>query len=104
LPIDLDFMNKLEKHGNHNGHDVWGEVKPPEKLGIHGTNVAVDHEICSGDAICVNVCPVNVFEMVDSPGYPISNTKSDPVRESDCIFCLACEASCPVKAIKITQK
>ncbi len=103
MPIDPDFKNKLGKQGKHNGHDVWGEVKPPEKLGIHGTDVAVDHEICSGDAICVNVCPVNVFEMVDSPGHPVSDTKSDPARESDCIKCLACEASCPVGAIKITQ-
>jgi NAD-dependent dihydropyrimidine dehydrogenase PreA subunit len=103
LPIDPDFKNKLEKNGTHNGHDVWGEVKPPEKLGIHGTNVSVDHDICSGDAICVNVCPANVFEMIDTPGHPVSDTKSDPIREPDCIKCLACETSCPVGAIKITQ-
>ncbi len=29
--------------------------------------------------------------------------KSDPVREQDCIFCMVCEAACPVKAIKITH-
>ena len=104
MSIDPDFMKKLEKHGQHNGHDVWGIVEPPKKLGIHGTNVAVDHELCTGDAVCVSVCPVSVFEMVDSPGHPASDTKSDPVRESDCVFCLACEASCPAKAIKITPK
>ena len=104
MPIDPDFIKKLKKHGKHNDHDVWGEVQPPEKLGIHGTNVAVDHELCTGDAICVDVCPVNVFDMIDSPGHPTSATKSDPVREPDCIFCMACETACPPKAIKITPK
>ncbi|MEM2057596.1 MAG: 4Fe-4S binding protein, partial [Thermoproteota archaeon] len=28
--------------------------------------------------------------------------KADPVRESDCITCLACETACPVQAIKIS--
>ena len=104
MPIDPDFMKKLKKQGQHNGHEVWGKVKPPKKLGIHGTNVTVDHEVCDGDAICVQVCPVNVYEMIDSPGHPKSDKKSDPVRESDCIFCMACEISCPPKAIKITQE
>jgi len=103
MPIDPDFVKKLKKHGQHGGHDVWGEVDPPEKLGIHGTNVAVDHDLCDGEATCVGACPVNVFEMIDSPGHPRSAKKSDPVRESDCIFCMACEISCPPKAIKITQ-
>jgi NAD-dependent dihydropyrimidine dehydrogenase PreA subunit len=104
MPIDPEFTTKVMKHGQHNGHDVWGEVKPPEKLGIHGTTVAVDHDLCDGDATCAQVCPVNVFEMIDSPGHPTSNKKSDPVRESDCIYCMACETQCPPKAIKITQK
>ena len=43
MPIDPEFSKKLNKNDQHNGHDVWGEVKPPEKLGVHGTNVAVDH-------------------------------------------------------------
>jgi len=104
MPIDPDFQKNLKVSGEHAGHQVWGDVKPPEKLGIHGTNVAVDHDVCDGDAICVQVCPVNVFEMIESPGHPGSDKKSDPVRESDCIFCMACELSCPPKAIKITPK
>jgi len=102
LPIDPEFMNKLKISGEHAGHKVWGEVKPPEKLGIHGTNVAVDQDICNGDEVCVSVCPVNVFEMIPSPGHPTSNKKSDPVREKDCIQCMACEIQCPTQAIKIT--
>ena len=63
MPIDPDFMKK-SKVDTHNGHDVRGEVNPPKKLGIHGTQVAVDQDLCNGDAICVSVCPVSVFEMI----------------------------------------
>jgi NAD-dependent dihydropyrimidine dehydrogenase PreA subunit len=102
MPIDPEFMKKLEKTGEHRGHAVWGKVNPPAKLGIHGTTVAVDWDVCDGDEVCVGVCPVNVFEMVDTPGHPTSSKKSDPVRESECIQCLACEVQCPTQAIKIT--
>jgi len=102
MPIDPEFQKKLKATGDHNGHGIWGETSPPTKLGIHGTMVAVDHDICNADEICVSVCPVNVFEMIDSPGHPTSAKKSDPVREKDCIVCMACEVQCPVQAIKIT--
>ena len=104
MPIDPDFQKNRKVVDRHNDHDVWGPVEPPTKLGIHSTQVAVDWDICDGDAICVDVCPVSVFEMVDTPGHPVSDKKSDPIREEDCIFCLACEASCPTSAIKITQE
>ena len=102
MPIDPEFSKKLDKNDQHNGHDVWGEVKPPEKLGVHGTNVAVDHDVCNGDGTCISVCPVNVYEWVETPGHPASSKKSDPIRESDCINCMACEIQCPTQAIKIT--
>lgn len=102
MPIDQDFMKKPVV-GDHNSHKVRGEVKPPEKLGVHGTQVAVDHDSCEGDGICISVCSVSVFSWVDSPGHPLSGKKSDPVNEPDCIFCRACEEQCPVKAIKITE-
>jgi len=103
LPIDQDFMKKLKVTGEHAGHKVWGTVEPPSKLGVHGSTVAVDHDVCNGDEICVSVCPVSVFEMIDSPGHPTSEKKSDPVNEPACIFCRACEIQCPTQAIKITE-
>ena len=102
MPIDPNFSKK-PIIGTHNGHDVRGDLKPPKKLGVHGSQVAVDHDVCNGDAICVSVCPVSVFEMIDTPGHPVSEQKSDPVNESECIFCRACETSCPAQAIKITE-
>ena len=104
MPIDPDFMKNKKVIGDHAGHAVWGEVDHPTKLGIHGTQVALDQDVCNGDGICISVCPVSVFDWIDSPGHTLSDKKSDPVRESDCIFCMACEISCPPKAIKITQK
>jgi NAD-dependent dihydropyrimidine dehydrogenase PreA subunit len=103
MPIDPDFMKKYQVTGEHNGHKVRRETKPPEKLGIHGTQVALDQDVCNGDGICISVCPVSVFDWVDSPGHPTSEKKSDPVNEPQCIFCRACEVQCPTQAIKITE-
>jgi len=129
-PIDPDFLSKPDEYpltGKHHDHEVRAEnvqrldangVPYPTKLGIHGNAVAVDFENCIADGICMDVCPVNVFEWLLNPGrsgtgndlnplegelYEKYRTdKSDPVREADCIFCMACEASCPTKCIKIT--
>jgi len=102
LPIDGDFRKNRKVANQHNGHDVWGPIEPPKKLGIHGTNVAVDWDCCTGDGICIETCPVSVFEWADTPGHPASEKKSDPAKEKDCIQCLACETQCPTQAIKIT--
>ncbi|MCL4430145.1 MAG: 4Fe-4S binding protein [Candidatus Bathyarchaeota archaeon] len=103
MPIDPDFQTKRQVSGEHNGHKVWGTVEPPATLGIHGTNVAVDWDVCVGDGVCADVCPVSLYEMIDTSGHPISNRKADPAREKECIQCLACEMQCPAAAIKITQ-
>ena len=101
MPIEPNFKEKRKIVDEHNDHKVWGPVDPPKKLGIHGTNVAVDWDSCCGDEICAEVCPVSVYDMVDTPGHPVSDKKSDPAREAECIQCLACENSCPTGAIKI---
>jgi NAD-dependent dihydropyrimidine dehydrogenase PreA subunit len=64
--------------------------------------VVVDNQKCAGEATCVNVCPVAVFEMQNLPEYPDA-PKSVPVRASDCIQCLACVASCPENAITVSD-
>lgn len=129
-PIDPDFATKYPVTGKHHGHDVRAEGiqrydaegKPyPTKLGIHGTKVAVDWEACEADGSCMDVCPVDVFEWALNPGKkgrdndrkldPVKDKelwekyrtdKSDPIREDQCIACMACEASCPTGAIKVT--
>jgi NAD-dependent dihydropyrimidine dehydrogenase PreA subunit len=57
--------------------------------------VKVDPEKCNGDAICVSICPVSVFELKDD--------KATVVREEDCILCMACVAQCPTQAIEVKE-
>jgi NAD-dependent dihydropyrimidine dehydrogenase PreA subunit len=64
--------------------------------------VKVDWSKCNGDGVCVEVCPVNVFELKKLPEYP-DTQKSVPVRESDCIACMACVTSCPTQAITVEE-
>jgi NAD-dependent dihydropyrimidine dehydrogenase PreA subunit len=103
MPIDQDFKSKRKVVDKHQGHDVWGPVEPPTKLGIHGSTVAVDLDLCTGDGTCIDVCPVGVFEWLETPGHPTSSKKADPAKESECIFCMACEVQCPSAAIKVFQ-
>jgi len=61
--------------------------------------VKVDQKKCSGDALCLDLCPVNVFEMRSV----YEERKSTPVRENNCIFCMICEVNCPSKAITVNE-
>ena len=102
--IDPDFQKNRTKLADHAGHAVWGPEEKPAKLGIHGTWVAVDFDLCIADGACLDACPENVFIWLDTPGHPASAKKADPSKEDSCIFCMACESVCPVVAIKITPK
>ena len=62
MAIDPDFRKKRKKAGKEEGIAVWGPVDPPEKLGIRGTVAGVDWDICRGCGICLEVCPMNVYE------------------------------------------
>ncbi|MFB6250464.1 MAG: ferredoxin family protein [Halobellus sp.] len=83
------------------GVDVWGPIEPPEKLGIHGTHVAVDYDICIADGACLENCPVDVFTWVDTPDHPESEQKVEPTYEDQCIDCMLCVDICPVDAIDV---
>jgi NAD-dependent dihydropyrimidine dehydrogenase PreA subunit len=102
MPIDPDFQSKRKIVDEIDGISVWGPVEKPNKLGIVGTNVAVDWDICEAAGVCLDVCPVQLYDWKETPGNPLSDKKAFPARESDCIQCLACENGCPVQAIKIT--
>jgi protein-S-isoprenylcysteine O-methyltransferase Ste14 len=102
LTIDPDFRKKREKAGKEEGIAIWGPVNPPEQLGIRGTAVGVDWDICSGCGICLDVCPMHVYEWRETPGHPASGRKAFPARERDCVQCLKCEAQCQDQAINAT--
>lgn len=103
-PIDTGFKSKRQQVGKFRGIAVWGPTDAPGQLGIWGTNVCVDFDICVADGACIEACPVNVYEWLETPGHPASEKKAFMAREKDCIFCLACENVCPTQAIKIFQK
>ena len=69
---------------------------------IEMPKVKVDLSKCNGDGVCVEVCPVNVFELQNLPEYP-DTQKSVPVREDECIVCMACVTSCPTQAITVEE-
>lgn len=52
-------------------------------------------DACDGDAVCVDICPMSVFELVDG--------KSVPERADDCIMCMACVNACPQQAITVEE-
>jgi NAD-dependent dihydropyrimidine dehydrogenase PreA subunit len=103
-PIDTSFKTKRQPGGTFQGIKVWGPIDPPGQLGIWGTEVCVDFDICIADGACIEACPVNVYEWLETPGHPASEKKPFMIREKDCIFCMACENVCPPQCVKIFQK
>ncbi len=129
MPIDQEFEKKLKPVArSEHGYLIWGpgkdgaaaesdEVKSAyeaagekfEPLGIHGTYVAVDFDDCVADGACLPACPVGVFEWTKNIGFSGTEEKLDltdkaaPVRESDCIWCMACVTVCPTEAVRVDE-
>lgn len=55
--------------------------------------VIVDKELCDGDAVCIDICPMNVYDLIDG--------QASPERADDCIMCMACVNACPNQAITV---
>jgi NAD-dependent dihydropyrimidine dehydrogenase PreA subunit len=64
--------------------------------------VVVDLDACDGSAVCADVCPMNVYDIVEMPDYN-NEKKSQPTMEEDCILCMACVSACPTQAITIEE-
>ena len=65
-------------------------------------DVKVDWKKCNGDGVCIDICPVEIFELQDLTEHPDSK-KSVPVRKEECIQCMACVTSCPTEAITVEE-
>ncbi len=55
--------------------------------------VTLDNDTCKMCNLCVEICPMQVFEN--------DGEKVTPTNESNCIGCKACEVQCPVQCIKV---
>ncbi|RQD61817.1 MULTISPECIES: ferredoxin [Desulfonatronovibrio] len=60
-----------------------------------GWQVTVDTDKCNGDGECVDVCPVEVFELNDG--------KADPVNMEECLGCESCVEVCETEAITVIE-
>ncbi len=60
-----------------------------------GYDVVADNEKCIGCEECVEVCPVDVYEMADG--------KSVVINAEECLGCESCIEVCESEAITITE-
>ena len=60
-----------------------------------GYNVVVDADKGVGCSECVDVCPVEVYELVDG--------KSNPVNADECLGCESCVKVCEANAITVEE-
>jgi NAD-dependent dihydropyrimidine dehydrogenase PreA subunit len=110
--IDRQYLSAWKQAATHAGDSdpvqIWTQDGTyggldSGKLGIWGTVVGVDFDMCIADGACIDACPVDVYEWIDSPGHAASERKPFMPREPDCIICRACEEVCPVDAVLITD-
>ncbi len=60
-----------------------------------GYRINLDVEKCTGDGECVDVCPVEVYELQDG--------KAVVVNEEECLGCESCVEVCEQDAIEIEE-
>ncbi|AAK41959.1 Ferredoxin (Amino-end fragment) (zfx-2) [Saccharolobus solfataricus P2] len=49
MGIDPNYRQSRQVVGEHEGHKIYGPVDEPKVLGVHGTIVGVDFDVCIAD-------------------------------------------------------
>jgi len=57
--------------------------------------IILDQEKCIGCGECVDICPVEVYELQDE--------KAVPVNAEECVGCESCVEVCEQEAIKVKE-
>ena len=57
--------------------------------------IEIDLDACNGCKTCVNSCFADVLRWDDKAEKPIA------AYPEDCVWCLACEVSCPAQCIEV---
>ena len=78
MAIDEDYHSTFEKVDTYEGENqpiqIWAKDQDSyegigsDKLGIWGTVVGVDFDLCVADGACIDACPVSVYEFFEFPG------------------------------------
>ncbi len=58
--------------------------------------ITIDEDKCEGDAECVNVCPVELFELKDGKSLLVGNI-------DECLGCESCVSVCTSGALTLTE-
>ena len=76
----------------HDAHSLIFIIKGDNKMAF---NPIVDEEKCQGCGECVDVCPVEVFEL--------QGEKSVAVNAEECLGCESCIEVCEPAAITVEE-
>ncbi len=63
-------------------------------------SIEIDQRSCTGCGLCVELCPLSVFDSAPSGGDSVPKAK----RPEDCCACMTCSGKCPQAAISVTEK
>ena len=64
--------------------------------------VVVDDDLCIADkgcTVCVDVCPLDVLRIAETPDGP--KAKTAYMKYDECWYCMPCEADCPTGAVTV---
>jgi NAD-dependent dihydropyrimidine dehydrogenase PreA subunit len=93
----------------------------PEQEASGNRIPVIDYNKCTGQGVCVEVCPENIFEIRNldqiefceetkatgvcpEPHFTTKDKRSYPVNIDNCTECGECIEKCPEKAIKLILK
>lgn len=57
--------------------------------------ITIDKDKCTGDAECADVCPVDVYQIIEG--------RAEPVKDEECIGCESCVLACDFDAVTVEE-